>query len=334
MDVSVERDESCFDLPEWKDLLRRDRDRHLFATPEWNRLWWEEFGSDKDLLVLTMSRYSEVVAIVPLYRKTEDGRQVLRFIGGIDLTDYLGPICSSDDREDVAHTLVDWLTATDVAWDEFDAHNLPVPFGFSEFLVDWADRRGLDFFIDQEDTTAVLPLPGDWDSYLESLGPKNRHELKRKRRKLERLHPDAVLRSSTDETLDIDLKSFIDMHRDAEGHKGRFMRPAIATFFERVARAFSPLGWLRLDLLEIAGTPIASTFGFQLGSRFYLYNSAYEPEFSSVSPGFTIVSELIRRSLDEGVKLVDFLRGSERYKYEFGAQAVPLDNVRISRRIG
>jgi CelD/BcsL family acetyltransferase involved in cellulose biosynthesis len=329
LDVSVVTDASVFDLPEWRGLLRLDPNRHVFATPEWNRLWWEEFGAGKDLFALTVKRGSEVAGIVPLYRKNEDGRQILRFVGGIDLTDYLGPVCSRDDRREVADTLVDWLLDTDVEWDEFDGHNMLVPFGFAEFLVETADRHGLDIVLSQEETSALLPLASDWDQYLNGLESKDRHELRRKMRRFAREFPDARVRVATDQTLDRDFQTFVDMHRGAEGHKGHFMRPDISTFFERVARLFQERGWLRLDLLEIGDHAVASTFSFELDNTFYLYNSAYEPEAGRLSPGFVLVAQLVERSIQEGLHWFDFLRGPERYKYQLGAQALPLNNVRI-----
>ena len=332
LDVTLDCTERCFDLPEWRDLLERDPDRQIFATPEWHALWWEEFKGGKDLFLLTMRRAGEVVAIVPLYRKPEDGRKVLRFVGGIDLTDYLGPICSLEDREDVAETLAAWLVDTDVEWDLFDAHNMPVPFGFAEYLVDRADRNGLDFELEQEETAALLPLPSDWNEYLAGLGSKERHELKRKRKRLTRDFPDARVRTATDESLERDLKTFIEMHRGADGMKGHFMRPEIATFFERIAHSFMPLGWLQLDLLEIGERALASTFSFTFKDNFYLYNSAYEPDLSRLSPGFVLTSELVRSSIETGLRIFDFMRGPERYKYQLGAQAVPLNNVRLLRK--
>jgi CelD/BcsL family acetyltransferase involved in cellulose biosynthesis len=331
LDVNFDSDERCFELPQWQEALRRDPNRHIFVTPEWNRLWWEEFGAGKDLFLLTMTRAEQVVAVVPLYRKHEGQTKILRFLGGIDLTDYLGPICAADDRDEVAAKFTDWLLATDVAWDEFDAHNMPVPLRFADLLVDHADRRGLDFTIEQEETTAILLLPESWESYLSELGSKERHELKRKRRRLEREHPDVRVRETTDETLDVDLKTFVEMHRGAEGMKGHFMRPEVATFFERVAHAFMPAGWLRLDLLEVAGRPLASTFSFEHDEHFYLYNSAYELELGRLSPGLVLVSELLSRAIEGHIRVFDFLRGPERYKYQLGAQPVPLNNVRIRR---
>lgn len=332
-EVSLSCDERCFDLPEWRDLLLRDPDRHIFATPQWNRIWWEEFGSGKQLWILTMRRGDEVKALVPLYTRELDGRKLFRFIGGISLTDYLGPICSLEDRDEVAETLVAWLADQQlVEWDEFDAHNMPVPFGFAEFLVDHADRRGFDFTLDQEETSALLELPGDWETYLATLRSKERHELRRKWRRFEGEHHDAVFRTTDEETLDHDLKIFVDMHREAEGHKGHFMRPEIASFFDRVAHVLMPLGWLKMDFLEVGGRAIATTFGFQLKRDFYLYNSAFDGATKRLSPGLILVSHLVRRAILDGLRTFDFLRGPERYKYQLGGQAVPLNKVRILNR--
>ncbi len=331
LDVRVHSDEECFKLPEWRELLARDPNRHLFATPEWNRLWWEEFGRDKSLFVLTMHRGDDVAAIVPLYRKQEESRRILRFNGGIDLTDYLGPICSLQDRDAVAEALVGWLTETEVQWDEFDAHNMPVPLGFAEFLVDRADRADFKFKLAQEETTAVLLLPDDWDTYLETLDSKERHELRRKRRRMGRDHPDARLRTASPESLDADLDRFVEMHKSAEGRKGRFMGRRVESFFKRIASVFMPLGWLRLDTLEVANRAIASTFSFRFDKTMYLYNSAYEPTAARLSPGYLLVSYLVESTIESGLKQFDFLRGPERYKYQFGARPLPLNNVRVIR---
>lgn len=327
--VTADCTESCFDAPEWGRLLQGDPNRHIFVTQEWGRAWWEEFKQGKDLFILRVWRGDEVVAVIPLYRKQQGRRRVLRFVGGIDLTDYLGPICSRDDRNEVAAALAWWLRNTDVEWDELDAHNMPVPLGFAEFFVDQTDRAGLLFELDQEETAAVVVLPSDWDTYLANLDKKQRHELRRKMRRLWSEYPDAEIRSATPGSLEADLTTFFGLHRGAQGHKGHFMNPEIATFFTRIARAFMPLGWMRLDLLEESGVSLAATFSFEYNNRLYLYNSAFQPSASSVSPGLVLVAHLLQRSIEHGLERFDFLRGPERYKYQLGAQAVPLNNVRV-----
>lgn len=331
LEVSVSDDPGAFDTPGWRRLLATNQRPKVFSHPEWHRIWWEEFSEGKELMVVTFERDAEPMAVVPLYLTQQDDKKVIRFVGGVELTDYLGPICAPSDRAETAHLLVDWLKQADLAWDVFDAHNLPVPDGFADALIDAADSGGLDFSLEEEETAAILRLPSSFDDYLAGLASKERHELKRKRRRMARDYPDASVRRATSETLESDLKLFIEMHRGAEGHKGHFMKPEVASFFERLAHSLDELSWLRLDLLEVAGRPIASTFGFEVDRAYYLYNSAYEPEFRHASPGFILVAELIEDAIDRGITLFDFLRGPERYKYQLGSEAVPLYNVRVCR---
>jgi CelD/BcsL family acetyltransferase involved in cellulose biosynthesis len=42
-----------------------------------------------------------------------------------------------------------------------------------------------------------------------------------------------------------------------------------------------------------------------------------------------LVSELVKQAIERGLERFDFLRGPERYKYQLGGQAVPLNNVRV-----
>jgi CelD/BcsL family acetyltransferase involved in cellulose biosynthesis len=81
----------------------------------------------------------------------------------------------------------------------------------------------------------------------------------------------------------------------------------------------------RIDVLcNEAGTPVASAYGFQDGSGYYLYNSAYEPDAADASPGIVLVTELIRRAIADGLAHFDFLKGDEVYKFRHGAQRRPL----------
>lgn len=366
MDVQRTVGPEAFDLPAWADLAARDPTRHIFLLPEWGRAWWEEFGAGKELVVLTFLD-PEPVALAALTLDdipadtdspgaARNGKR-LRFLGGDDLTDYMGPLTAGPEHlPRVAEALVRYACQEIPEWSLFDAKCLPVPYGFAEWLVEAADRLGVAFELEQHETTAVLPLPSSFDEYLERLAAKDRHEVRRKLRRFEREALGARLVTATDASLEQDLRSFTQMHRGSSGPKGHFMGPERETFFARVARSFQPGGLLSLDFLEVprsselaadgqpgvvppvdAGGPgrrIAATFSFQhVGAEktFYLYNSAYDASMRSISPGLTMVVKLIERCIAEGYQRLDFLRGEERYKYDLGAMALPLHAVRLRR---
>lgn len=331
MDVKVTDTAEAFDLPEWQSLVDADPNRHIFATPVWHRLWWGAFGEGKRLLVLTFLDPEPVgLAALMLDRPEEGGR--LRFVGGDDLTDYLGPVSAGEKHHQaIAETLLAYLRDEIPQWAWFEARCLPVPFRFADWLVESADRLGLRFSLDQEELTAVLSLPDSFDEYLEGLPSKKRHELRRKLRRFERDVPGWRVAETAERNLMVDLGTFIGMHRGSEGLKGKFMAPERATFFGRVAEVLYPLGWLSLDFLEAREERIAGTFSFEFDSTFYLYNAAYEHSRRDLSPGLVLAARLIERSISKGLGKFDFLRGEERYKFDLGAEPLPLHTVRIYR---
>lgn len=331
VDVKLTDTPGAFDLPEWQNLVAHDANRHIFATPEWNRLWWSMFGEGKKLYVLTFLDPEPVGLAAVMLDRPEDGGR-LRFVGGDDLTDYLGPLCSQPDHlPGIAEALVTYFRDEIPHWSWLEAKCLPVPFGFAEPLVEAADRLGLRFTIDQDEVTAVLPLPTSFESYLDQLPSKQRHELRRKVRRFEEKAPGASVITAGDKTLMVDLASFIGMHRGSEGIKGKFMGPHRAIFFSRVAEAFQPLGWLSLDFLKAGEDLMASTFSFTYDRCFYLYNSAYEKAAAGLSPGLILAARLIARCIEQGFAKFDFLRGKERYKFDLGAEPLPLYSVRLDR---
>lgn len=331
MEVRREGPEQAFDLPVWREVLAADPNRHIFATPEWNRLWWESFGEGQEPLFLTFHDPDPVGLAALTIDKTPEGRR-LRFMGGDDLTDYQGPLIGSEQfRRPVADALLGYIRDHLAHWDYLEAKCLPVPFGFSEWLVEAADRLGFEYKVYLHELTAVLALPSSYETYLESLGKKRRHELERKVRRFEREAPGAVLRTTDAGHLEADVTSFIELHRTSEGDKGDFMLPQRVEFFTKVARDLEPQGMLSLDMLECEGKTIAATFSFCFDRVLYLYNSAYDLSLRPISPGLVLVARLIERSIAQGLRRFDFLRGRERYKYDLGAQALPLHSVTVRR---
>ena len=332
MNLEVLNSPAAFDHPDWSLLDEASPNRHIFSSPHWHKIWWEEFGAGKELCVLRV--YDEkTIALVPLMLDLTDAGRRLRFVGGDDLTDYLGPIHADDSiLSQVADVFIDFLLSDHPGWDYLDAKCLPVPFGFADRLVDSVARAGLDFSIDQDEVTSVIPLPPTFDEYLEWLRPKHRHELRRKLRKFDREVSEKAIHTATDETLTQDLAAFVNMHRGSHGLKGKFMLPERATFFRHVAQVFQPLDLLSVDFLEADGRRIASTFSFPLENTFFAYNSAYVHEARDISPGLVLVARLIRRSIERGFTRFDLLRGRERYKFDLGAEAIPLHSVVVRNK--
>jgi CelD/BcsL family acetyltransferase involved in cellulose biosynthesis len=70
---------------------------------------------------------------------------------------------------------------------------------------------------------------------------------------------------------------------------------------------------------------------FDYNNDIYLYNSAYDPAYSSLSVSLLLKVFNIRDAVEHGKKRFDFLSGDEPYKYDLGGHDVPLYQCLITR---
>ncbi len=180
-------------------------------------------------------------------------------------------------------------------------------------------EMGLGCTVEVMDRAPHVSLPGSFKEYLDRLGKKERHELRRKMRRAAELLPGCSVRvTRTAEDLVADLPSFIDLHRKSHPDKGKFMDDRMAEFFREVAEGFLAAGQLRLAFLSGAGGDVASVFQFRTGCGLLLYNSGYDPIRRAANPGLVLIAKCVEDAIAEGAPEYDFLRGTERYKYDLG----------------
>ncbi|CAN5900496.1 hypothetical protein BH23ACT5_BH23ACT5_12000 [soil metagenome] len=177
-----------------------------------------------------------------------------------------------------------------------------------------------------EEVAAVLDLPAIFDDYLGSIGKKERHEVRRKRRRYEGALGD--LRHETHRGAGWALDEFIRLHRLAGGAKGEFMTEDHKSLFTSLAGLD---GW-RFDLLRTDAGASAIVFGWSDDTGYYLYNSAYDPSLSPTSPGVVLLGKMIECAIEEGIEVFDFLKGDETYKFRLGARRRPLVTITATPR--
>ncbi len=260
--------------------------------------WWRHRGRGE---LLTLRAGDGAVGLV-----VDAG--VVRFVGEADLTDYHSPL--GDDLEPVVAALVSALAAgTVLALDS-------LPMEAAEPLMKQFAAAGVAMSMSSHDATMVLDLPRDPNAYLALLDAKQRHELRRKRRRFEE---QAGIPSLV--RYDNALEGFAAMHRTATGEKGEFMTPDMESFFGSLV---TDAGGVIDLLLDGSGNPAAAAFGFEDADTYYLYNSAFAAERAPLSPGIVLVAELIAATIRSGRRRFDFLKGGEDYKVRLGARPRPL----------
>lgn len=322
----------------WERLVHEDPSATVFHSARFLRTWCRYLQRDCDLRLRFLTEHEEVVGVVPEVREASpSGRRLVHFAGGEHVTDYLGPISEPDRRDELVDAWQDALAADD-DWDAIVAGGLPEDAGWHELLSDGATDRGWRVEgPEREDVCPRIDLTGGWDAYLERLSGKQRHEIRRKARKLTRESGVVKLVAVDNDDLPEEVERFVTLHRTATGEKGRFfVDEDMDAFFHAVARQFGSDRTFRLHRLDIDGRPAAMTASFVYtgadGRREWgLYNSAFDREFGHLAPGMVLVGELIRLAAEDDCQVFDLLRGDEEYKYRFGAVARGIQRLTITR---
>ena len=311
--------------PAWEQVLDLSDAATLFLTPWWQKTWWKHFGGGSELAVHVVSDGPRPIGVAPLV--CSEG--VLDLLGGTDLFDYRDFIVERGREEGFCAALLDHLSRRE--WHTLRLESVRESSLTLQALPSAAESAGMSVEIEPEDVAPVAVLPQTWDEYVAGLSKKDRHELRRKLRRLDGAgevsrsvcgSPDQVRRMMSD---------FFRLHRASSPDKATFMTPEREAFFVDAASEAARRGRLRLEMVALDGQPVASCLGFDYAGAFLLYNSGYDPAHSKLSVGIVSKALAIRGAIESGDGVFDFLRGSEDYKYRLGGQDRQVYRVLVRR---
>jgi CelD/BcsL family acetyltransferase involved in cellulose biosynthesis len=368
---AVRRPFEAVDPARWDALAAANPWATPFSRWGFHCAWWDAYGANahEETLVLVPADATddaEPVGIAPLMHRHEvepgdvELRTTMRHGEGLVLTpvspdakavffgasyhaDYATLLASPGDLPAVADALAAYCgSAGDpehpVPWDAVDLRRLrtgdpaldalAAAFGAREMTEGWT----LNVEPEEVCPVADLPAGGTIDDYLATLGKKERHEIRRKVRRAEAAG-EVLLEDAADPLAD--LPEFIDLHQKRWGDDGLFPDTPggeqSRVFFRRLFELFPAGGPLDLAFLTVGGRRIAAGVSFTSGDTLLYYNAGVDPAARDLSPGVVMVERYVRRALGRGLTRMDFLRGDEAYKYEWGAVDHPIQRLLVRR---
>jgi CelD/BcsL family acetyltransferase involved in cellulose biosynthesis len=312
----------------WDSLHAETRLRSPFLAWTWQQQWAAVFAEGRRLEVrCVVDDARRLVALLPLV-ETAPGRWMLA--GGSDVSDYLDLIALRDREAEAWAALLGSRAGDAAVW---ELHAVPAVSPTVTTMPALAAAAGLEASAVVEERCPVLVLPASWDALLASLPGKHRHEISRKLRRFEREAPEGrVTWESTPAGIERRLDEFLVLHRRSREGKAKFMDARMERFFRGAIAALSAQGGARLAFLDLPDGPIASFVTLEWDGTVGLYNSGFHPERAPLSPGVVLLAHVIRDAIERGRRRFDFLRGEERYKYEFGPTPEAVHAVTIGAR--
>jgi CelD/BcsL family acetyltransferase involved in cellulose biosynthesis len=321
----------------WNSLLDVSASHVPFLRHEYLMAWWQTLGggewSRAELNIIMGSENDKLIGIAPLFSTSEKGGEPgLWFIGSIEVSDYLDILTRPEDTGRFCEGLLRHL-ATDQAtsWEKLNLCNILDDSPSLQAFISAARDIGWNAHEETMQHSPYIPLSGDFDGYLASIDKKQRHEI---RRKLRRLDTSGVSYrwyvTNEEDKLPDDIESFLSLMAFDE-QKADFLDALMRTHMHNVTRCAFQADCLQLKFLEIEGVKVAGSLSFDYLDRLWLYNSGINPAYAEYSPGWIMLAELIRWACEHHYNELDFMRGNEEYKYRFGARDRFVKRLLITR---
>jgi CelD/BcsL family acetyltransferase involved in cellulose biosynthesis len=320
--------------PAWQALCDRCPASTPFQRPDWLLPWIQHLGPTEPW-ILAVHSAEHLVGLAPLFRyeRKQDGRwqRVLALLGA-GTSDHLDLLIEPGHEPWVLAAILAELRARRADWDvcELDeqqpcsplAAGAPLPGRSRDWVVE----------IERRSVCPRLPLPPRVEQLGQHVPASHLQRFRQYQRRARREGALRLERAGNGNRARL-LDGLFRLHAlrwQQSGQPGVLAQPPLRALHVQVAEQFAARDALALYGLWLDDWLIACLYGFFEAGTLYFYISGFDPAAGYLNPGTLILGMVLEDAIERGMTQFDFLRGSEPYKYWWGA--TDRDNVRVSLR--
>lgn len=297
----------------WWELWERSPVATPFQSPGWLLPWWNAF-SPGEICSVAICNGSKLAALAPFYLEYSGHRRRLLPLG-ISLSDYHDIIVDPQLAEHAAHLIA--AESARLAWDEWELPDLAP----RATALDLGTPEKCRVETHRDSCAPVLVLPQADAGIQHALPAAKRRKVRMARHRAGR-RGRVTIEQVKASSVQLAFDTLCAMHRKRWAERGEegVLGDARTQAFHRAALPqLAERGVVRLYTLTIDDVVAGIYYGFLHRDRAYAYIGGFDPAFAFESPGTILIAHAIESAVLEGASEFHFLRGQERYKYEWGA---------------
>jgi CelD/BcsL family acetyltransferase involved in cellulose biosynthesis len=302
--------------PEWSGLWQRSPSATPFQAPAWLLPWWRAFAPG-DVFSLAAWQGSRLVALAPTYLERGPlGHRLLPI--GVSLSDYQDILVDAEAGDTVCGSLVQRMADFAPAWDAWEITELAPGAWALNLLAPATCEQS----VTRSSACPVLSFPAGAESLDDVLACRRRRAMRGARNRAARRGRVEIAAAETHTALPM-LETLIRLHRarwQGRGETGIMADPRVQQFHREAVPRLLANGMLQLFELRIAEAPAGIYYGLRHRDRAYGYIIGFDPAYEFESPGVILLAHAIEHAIRDGAREFHFLRGQERYKYNWGAE--------------
>jgi CelD/BcsL family acetyltransferase involved in cellulose biosynthesis len=316
----------------WDGLLARSGSSSPFMTWAWHRAWAGAVAPaelEACQAIVLRSSIGAVDAVVPLrlHRAPFHRAQVMAAdwpMSDLGCPDHLDLLASPDTD---CEALVDALEA--VPWDVLRLANVAEDASRMRLFQEACESRGWTVHRRPLWRCPYLELPGSWDELLAGLGQNARTNVPRYERRLHKKHDVELTDYAT--RWEEGWRVLRQLHDLRWAGTGALRDPRLEELHRGFGAWLAERGRLWLVTLDLDGSPAAAWYGFASNGTVYFYQAGRDPQWEGERVGTVLMSLMLRRAIDRGLRGFDFLRGEEWYKSQWTGTTRTCYEVVITR---
>lgn len=295
----------------------------VFVLPCWLRSWMAVFGKKDNQLILAVSSEGRLLGVAPLIRNGANAG----FMGGENICDYQDMIINPG-REDLFFSiLLPHLKKTGIK--KLTLGALKPDSAILGHLNGAESIGGYPVSYEEAGKLFEMDLPETWNDYLNGLKGKQRHEVRRKLRRLEEAGAISYRVIKDQPRIMEAYSDFLSLFQASRRDKAEFLTDQMKSFFNHMVHNLSGNNLIKIGILTINGIKAAATLCFEYRDAILLYNNGYDPGFAHLSVGAVSKVLDIKDSISNEVPRYSFLKGDEIYKQRLGGIGIPLKRIKI-----
>jgi CelD/BcsL family acetyltransferase involved in cellulose biosynthesis len=341
--MHVELIQSADDLsrlePEWNELIADSDSDHPFLQWEWCSTWWRHYGAGHELAVVLVRDGGRLVGLAPLYVERGDGARepgVMRFLGSGEIcSEYLGFVLRRGHEQLAGRELLNFLLRDpSMQWRQLRLPHVATDAATATILQDSLNVARRPFRIDRAATSWNVELANSWDEFLNAVGGKRRGKIRRALREIDehQFEYHEVTRESDIDAAWDELKRLHQARWERQGKPGCFSSHRFAEFHQDLLRPLWRRGGLLLTALRRGGETVAASYCLRHRGRVYFYQGGINPDAMPFRPGHCLRACELRRAIERGDRVFDFLSGDEDYKVQWATHRTEMLQFTVAGR--
>src|SRR5262249_39385405 len=151
---------------EWDKLLHEAESASIFQTWEWVTTWYEHFGSEREIFVLTVrDGQGRLVGLAPFSLSRRWGGRVLHLVGvNNTLTEYVDATLHPDSADSAVEAIFGAWRRAEGDWDLLRLPLLEGEGPFARNVRRLAARHGYRVYSEPRERMS-RPLPESWEAF-------------------------------------------------------------------------------------------------------------------------------------------------------------------------